>query len=498
LDKLPPIQSTINTGSLATTGSNTFTGTQTISGSRDTLFTIGASNSFGGNSFDLRTTGSEGTIINVTSNALSQFGAIADINDYSGNASLFSNSVITGPVSDGPTAGILIQKSGSLQSTWLFDYDGKSAFPGDINIGYEQFGTGLIYSGSLNVTKGNVNVSGSVYVSSSLVVASSVVNNGTIDALNSDLIIEGGYLILTGSVVPVGPTGSAGDKEGMVVFDDNFLYYCTKDYEEPTTGSIATFTISDGGTSHIYNLGTPGNNWNAYHTVGADPFLQTGPSQTGGGADAPSAGWYFVDDNGIVRQLLNSPVWFSGGAPSPYPNGTGWMCVVDSYDWVYSDSNTTLTFYESIPTVTPLSSATPPTLCGGLWKQTKLGETPNYAPFGSGSWDVQAIGEVTELDITKDIHLLDTTGNNGLYHWYLPDGLYDGQVVRFTLKGDNDTNPSYVKIWMNNIRTYNGTIVSSTTWHPFYCGEGQGPCRSLGTAVFIDGAWNIDTDWWDM
>ena len=122
----------------------------------------------------------------------------------------------------------------------------------------------------------------------------------------------------------------------------------------------------------------------------------------------------------------------------------------------------------------------------------------NYAPFGSGSWETQAIGEVTELDITKDIHLLDTTGNNGLYHWYLPDGLYDGQVVRFALVGDNDTNPSYVKIWMNNLRTYNGTIQSSQPWHPFYCGEGQGPCRSLGTAIFIDGAWNIDTDWWDM
>ena len=51
---------------------------------------------------------------------------------------------------------------------------------------------------------------------------------------------------------------------------------------------------------------------------------------------------------------------------------------------------------------------------------------------------------------------------------------------------------------MNNLRTYDGTIQSNTNWSPFLCGEGQGPCRSLATAVYIAGAWNIDTDWWDM
>jgi len=192
LDKLPPIQSTINTGSFATTGSNTFTGTQTISGSGDTLFTIGASNSFGGNSFDLRATGSEGSTINMTSNALSQFGAFADINDYSGDVSVFSNSVIGGPVSDGPIAGIAVQKSGSFQSAWLFGYDGKSAFPGDINIGYEQFGTGKIYSGSLNITNGDINLTGSLLMSGSIIL------NGVT------------YTSLTGSSGTSGESGTSG------------------------------------------------------------------------------------------------------------------------------------------------------------------------------------------------------------------------------------------------------------------------------------------------
>jgi hypothetical protein len=123
----------------------------------------------------------------------------------------------------------------------------------------------------------------------------------------------------------------------------------------------------------------------------------------------------------------------------------------------------------------------------------------NYASFGSGSWESQAIGEITELDITKDIHLLDITGQSSDVHWFLPDGLYDGQIVRLALKGDGTTNnPNVVHVWMNNLRNYDGETQSNTNWSPFYCGEGVGQCRSLATAVYIDGAWNIDTDWWDM
>jgi hypothetical protein len=210
LDKLPPIQSTINTGSLATTGSNTFTGTQTFTGSRDTTLTIQASNTFGGNTFDFRATGSEGTIINILSNGISYFGA-STTKDFVGDASAFSNALNGEPFSDGPTAGIAVQKSGSFQSAWVFDYDGKSYFPGDINIGYGITGSGIVYSGSLNIAtgslnirNGNINVSGSLNISSSLVVSSTIVNNGNIEALNSDLVIDGGDIYLTGSLLMTG------------------------------------------------------------------------------------------------------------------------------------------------------------------------------------------------------------------------------------------------------------------------------------------------------
>ena len=136
---------------------------------------------------------------------------------------------------------------------------------------------------------------------------------------------------------------------------------------------------------------------------------------------------------------------------------------------------------------------------GNIIVSGSFAQQVNYAPFGSGSWETQPIGEVTELDITKDIHLLDVTAISGTNAWFLPDGLYDGQVVRFALKGDGTANQSLVRVYMNNLRTANGTIESNVDWAPFYCGEAPtGPCRSLATALYIDGAWNIDTDWWDM
>ena len=203
LDKLPPIQSTINTGSFATTGSNIFTGNQIISGSEDNSLTIGEVNTIAGPSFGLRVSGSDGAPLFVTSDGTLLIGAITNPTNISDDTSFFANQLISFPVSDGPTAAILVQKSGSLPSNWVFDYDGKSYFPSDITIGYNSLGSGLT-SGSLNITKGNINVSGSVNISSSLVVSSTIVNNGNIEALNSDLIIDGGDIYLTGSLLMTG------------------------------------------------------------------------------------------------------------------------------------------------------------------------------------------------------------------------------------------------------------------------------------------------------
>jgi hypothetical protein len=127
----------------------------------------------------------------------------------------------------------------------------------------------------------------------------------------------------------------------------------------PTETLTPTPTVTPDSGIYVYNLWS-GIKWNGYHELG-NTFLQTGPSQSGGGTIPPQSGWYFVDDNGAIRQILNTPLWFGGGQPSPTQNGLGWLCVIDQ-DWVYSDDNPTIIFYNNIsliPTPTPTLTVTP-------------------------------------------------------------------------------------------------------------------------------------------
>ena len=110
------------------------------------------------------------------------------------------------------------------------------------------------------------------------------------------------------------------------------------------------FNVSNCGTSHVYNAET-GVPWDSYGNDGTSYWLQVGPSQSGGGSIAPQAGWYFVDECGIVQQLLSTPIWVAPSTPSPYPNGTGWLCAVGQ-QFTISSGTTTLTFCETLPTVT--------------------------------------------------------------------------------------------------------------------------------------------------
>ena len=114
---------------------------------------------------------------------------------------------------------------------------------------------------------------------------------------------------------------------------------------EPEPPPPPTFYVTGGGTSHVFNA-QGGIVWNGY----GSNYLSVGFSQEGESVP-PQAGWYFVDDVGTIRQLLNDVLWFSGGAPSPFPNGAGWLAVSNG-PFALNESNTTLTFYEQQPTVT--------------------------------------------------------------------------------------------------------------------------------------------------
>ena len=365
LENLPPIQSTLDTGSFATIGSNTFTGVQTLAGTSGeggaAVLTIGQLSISGPGSFDINATASGSGFLGITSDYVTAIGAISG-SYFSPNAKnvIFATDVTGFPINDGngPIA-LLAMQNENIVREWLYNYDGKSYMPGELNIGYYDFGQEAT-SGSLNIRHGNINVSGSIFVS------------GNIYANN-----------LTGS-----------------------KFY---------TGSFAT----------------------------------TGSNQ-------------FNGDQSISGSLTVS---------STYVN-TSVIGALNS-DLVIDNGNIILS--------------------GSFAQQV------NYAPIGSGSFS-NPFTDTTQLDITKDIHLIDITDNVDASNFYLPNGLYDGQVVRFALKGNSVAGSNSVWIWMNNLRTYDGSIQSYTTWSPFWDNGGSGydNPRSLATAVYIDGAWNIDSDWWGM
>jgi hypothetical protein len=111
--------------------------------------------------------------------------------------------------------------------------------------------------------------------------------------------------------------------------------------ETPTPTSTPTPTQGPGG-QYVY-IAQAGIGWNSY---GAN-YLSFGFSQDGLNR-TPLAGWYFKDSNNVVRQLLNSPLWFSGGNPSPFRNGNGWMAVANGSFYI-APTETTITFYETSP-----------------------------------------------------------------------------------------------------------------------------------------------------
>lgn len=184
-----------------------------------------------------------------------------------------------------------------------------------------------------------------------------IVNNLAEQTISGHLTITGKTSITTD--VPISLTGSVADKAGQLAIDENYLYYCYKDYVASTPT-----VISGGGTTHIFNP-DPNTVWDNYGPT----YLQTGQPQEEG--LTPLAGWYIVDDNGTIRQVLSDTAWFTGGSPTPITNGPGWFFVLDG-PFTYNASNPTITFYESLPTVTIGNPGS-----GDIWKTVRLEKAKN-------------------------------------------------------------------------------------------------------------------------
>jgi hypothetical protein len=111
----------------------------------------------------------------------------------------------------------------------------------------------------------------------------------------------------------------------------------------PTPTATPTPTPTSASNGQFIYITQAGIGWNGY----GSNYLSFGLSQDGLNR-TPLAGWYFKDSNNVVRRLLNSPLWFSGGNPSPYRNGNGWMAVANGSFYI-APSETTITFYETSP-----------------------------------------------------------------------------------------------------------------------------------------------------
>jgi hypothetical protein len=97
-------------------------------------------------------------------------------------------------------------------------------------------------------------------------------------------------------------------------------------------------------------------------------------------------------------------------------------------------------------------------------------------------------GSATALDLTKAVQVLDSADTNN-DTFSLADGV-EGQIMYFVPKG---TTTAGIYVIIDNARTWNGSsyITGSFAWVPFDV-DGGTNFKSLATAIFTDGAWNLD------
>jgi len=432
LSYLPPIQSTIDTGSFVTTGSNQFNGNQSISGSITAAEFIQTSNIQGTGSLYLKPDSNDSrhfeiyntspTDTHIKANGgISFFGddtnyvKIEDVGDVtiranstvtiqSGNGDIIlnpdggaylgssngTNSILTSgylaniigdanvvnngtghTITDNLTNIInsipstsnfattsslqaLSDKTGSFATTGSNTFNGSQIINGPLTInvstgtpsgvsnwegqgGWNQgfysnitasggTGTGLTVDvaagggGYINIGAISINNPGSGYTNGDIV----TINNEndlpgqfTI-AVSSTNVLQcdvDGNLILDSSNVPTNLTGSIGDKEGTLVFDDNYLHYCIADFVPETYQIIVN----------------PGATYNTHVSI---PKNQSG---------IPN-----LYSNGFSITTQDDTTYYLTGV---YSDGDNWDCEIDSLNSNYNGGTQTMTLtwldYES-------------------------------------------------------------------------------------------------------------------------------------------------------
>ena len=134
-------------------------------------------------------------------------------------------------------------------------------------------------------------------------------------------------------------------------------------------------------------------------------------------------------------------------------------------------------------------------------------EANNFTAGVTGSLGWADVGTMTQLDPYKSFHILDTTGwdgNTNSLNYYLPNGEWEGQTVKFFATGDgtNMGDMGGIRIWCHLGTPYNITDAGGNyDWHPFTrydLGAQTSYMRTdVPTAIWINGKWVIDNDNWD-
>ena len=315
LDKLPPIQSTIDTGSFATTNSNQFNGNQSISGSLTVAefiqtSTIQATGSLflqpdltDNRHFEIYNTSPTDTHIKANG-GLSYFGDDTNylkIDDGNGDVEIAANEDILLTAQEDI---ILTTNSGDI----VFDADGG------VYIGSNGSGNGVLTNGYLDDVIGDTNIINSgagntitdVIGRISSIDSSSLATTSSLQTLinrtgsfattgsnqfNGNQTINGD-LILSSSNRPTTLIGSDGDTKGTLKINHNSLYFATQSYVQTTfyvNGYADGTHVIVPNVAGLPNIQSTG--WTI--TINGDPYDITGAYPPNGGDNF----WYLEFDN---------------------------------------------------------------------------------------------------------------------------------------------------------------------------------------------------------
>ena len=122
-----------------------------------------------------------------------------------------------------------------------------------------------------------------------------------------------------------------------------------------------------------------------------------------------------------------------------------------------------------------------------------------YYEVGQDGFD-EPSDDLEHIDLTKSVHVLQAYDEIYSYY-YLPDGLYDGQTLKFVagnrwgIEHEEYPTSSYVTIEVDNLRNADGENYSNQPWYPF--SDRSSFNSGVAFAVWTDGAWTISPNYWD-